>query len=56
MNKEKSKTVKIDYHVTLSVPKAIHDRLKAVAKERGESQNALIRRVLKSYLDKKKAD
>ena len=53
---KKTKTEKLDYHVTLSVPKAIHDRLKAVAKERGETQNALIRRVVKSYLDKKKAD
>ena len=44
------------YHVTLSVPQATHDRLKVLAEKRGETQNALIRRVVKSYLDKKKAE
>lgn len=52
----KTRTENLNYHVTLSVTKAVHDRLKALAEKRGEGQNALIRRVVKSYLDKKKAD
>jgi len=53
---KKTKTEDLSYHVRLSVTKATHDRLKVAAEKRGENQNALIRRIVKSYLDKKKAD
>jgi len=53
---KKTKTESLSYFVRLSMTKAMHDRLKVAAEKRGESQNALIRRVIKSYLDKKKAD
>lgn len=50
------KEKKLGYSLTLNMSKSMHDRIKALAAERGENQNALMRRVLKNYLDRKKAD
>lgn len=47
---------KLGYSLTLNMSKSMHDRIKALAAERGENQNALMRRVLKNYLDRKKAE
>jgi predicted DNA-binding protein len=51
---KKTKTEDLSYHVRLSVTKAVHDRIKAQAEKRGETQNAFIRRIVKNHLDHKK--
>jgi len=54
MNKEKTKTEKLGYFVRLSMTRTLHDRIKAQAEKRGETQNAFIRKVVKNHLDHKK--